>query len=57
MMDKDIHLALDQGKHLGVPMFTAALSGEMLTAARAQGHTEADFSSLYHVLAGMTSPD
>lgn len=50
MMQKDTLVALDQGRALGVPMFTAALSNEMLTAARAQGFTEADPAAIYAVL-------
>jgi 3-hydroxyisobutyrate dehydrogenase-like beta-hydroxyacid dehydrogenase len=54
MMQKDITLALNEGHKLGVPLFTPALSGEMLTAARALGYSNEEFSALYEVLARLT---
>jgi 3-hydroxyisobutyrate dehydrogenase-like beta-hydroxyacid dehydrogenase len=50
MMQKDIQAALELGHALGVPLLTAGLSSEMLSAARALGYAEADFAVLYQVL-------
>ena len=50
MMQKDIQAALELGHASGVPLLTAALSGEMLSAAKALGYAEADFAILYDVL-------
>lgn len=51
MMHKDILLALELGREVGVPLFTASLAGEMLSAARALGYGEEDFAALFKVLA------
>ena len=53
MLQKDIQLALDLGRELGVPLFTAGLANELLTAARAMGYGEQDFAALFKVLARM----
>lgn len=54
MMQKDLQLALDLGRELGVPLFSVALANEMLTAARALGYGEQDFAALFKVLARMS---
>lgn len=51
MMQKDMSLALELGKHLAVPLPTTAVTNEMLTAARAMGLGEKDFAALFDVLA------
>lgn len=51
MMQKDVQLALDLGRELGVPLPTTALSDEWLTKAREAGLDHYDFSVLYFVLA------
>lgn len=51
MMQKDIQLALEMGRELGVPLFSAGLSSEMLSAASALGYAEQDFAALFKVLA------
>ena len=53
MMQKDLMLALDMGRELGVPMPTSAVTNEFLNAARAQGLADQDFVVLYRVLRGM----
>ena len=53
MMQKDLMLALDMGRELGVPMPTSAATNEYLNAARAQGLADQDFVVLYRVLRGM----
>lgn len=54
MMQKDMLLALEAGRQLDVPMPTTAVSNELLTAARAMGLAEKDFSVVYEVLAEMS---
>ena len=50
MMQKDLMLALDMGRELGVPMPTSAVTNEFLNAARALGLADQDFVVLYRVL-------
>jgi 3-hydroxyisobutyrate dehydrogenase-like beta-hydroxyacid dehydrogenase len=51
MMQKDVGLALDLARQAGVPLPTASVANEMLTAARAQGLGEYDFAALFFALA------
>jgi 3-hydroxyisobutyrate dehydrogenase-like beta-hydroxyacid dehydrogenase len=51
MMQKDMLLALDAGRELGVPMPTTAVSNELLSAARGMGLDHHDFAVVYDVLA------
>ena len=51
MMQKDINLALDLAREVGVPMPSASLANEMLTASRAQGLGAYDFAVLFYTLA------
>ena len=53
MMQKDMLLALEMGRHLDVPMPTTAVSNEYLTAARAMGLAEHDFYIVFQALAKM----
>jgi 3-hydroxyisobutyrate dehydrogenase-like beta-hydroxyacid dehydrogenase len=53
MMQKDMGLALALGKRLEVPLPTAAVSNEFLTAARGMGWTKYDFACVFDVLAAM----
>ena len=54
MMQKDLLLALEMGRELGVPLFSAGVANEMLSAARAMGYGEQDFAVLFKVLARMS---
>jgi 3-hydroxyisobutyrate dehydrogenase-like beta-hydroxyacid dehydrogenase len=54
MMQKDLNLALELGRELGVPLPTTALTNEFLTAATAMGIGERDFAVLFDVLASMS---
>lgn len=54
MMQKDLQLALELGRSVGVPLPATALSHEMLTAAGGLGLGEYDFAVLFDVLAGMS---
>jgi 3-hydroxyisobutyrate dehydrogenase-like beta-hydroxyacid dehydrogenase len=54
MMQKDLQLALELGRELAVPMPTAALSNEWLTAARGMGLSQQDFAALFQVLARLS---
>jgi len=53
MMQKDLQLALELGRGVGVPLPTTALTNEMLSAARATGLAHRDFAVLFEVLARM----
>ena len=53
MIQKDLMLALDMGRELGVPMPTSATTNEYLNVARAQGLADQDFVVLYQVLEKM----
>ena len=54
MMQKDLQLALDQGRALGVTLPTTALTQEYLTMARGLGLGAYDFSVVFDVLASMS---
>jgi 3-hydroxyisobutyrate dehydrogenase-like beta-hydroxyacid dehydrogenase len=54
MMQKDMLLALEMGRHLNVPLPTTAVTNEFLTAARGMGYVERDFAVLFNVLAEMS---
>jgi 3-hydroxyisobutyrate dehydrogenase-like beta-hydroxyacid dehydrogenase len=47
-------LALDMGRALDVPLPTAAISNEFLTAARGLGLAKHDFAVVFEVLARMS---
>lgn len=57
MMQKDMLLALDAGRQLDVPLPTAAVTNELLTAARGMGFAKQDFAVLFEVLARMAGAD
>ncbi len=54
LMQKDIVLALDAARQLGIALPTAAVADELLTLARAAGYEHRDLASLFEVLAGLT---
>jgi 3-hydroxyisobutyrate dehydrogenase-like beta-hydroxyacid dehydrogenase len=56
LMQKDVKLALEAGRELGVPLPTLAVAGEMLTVARATGVGHHDFSIVYEVLSRLAGP-
>jgi 3-hydroxyisobutyrate dehydrogenase-like beta-hydroxyacid dehydrogenase len=51
MMKKDVQLALDMGRELGVALPSAILANEMLSKAAEMGYGEEEFSALFKVLA------
>ena len=51
LMQKDVGLALEQGRGLEVPLPSAALANELLTAARANGFGQRDVVAVFDVLA------
>jgi 3-hydroxyisobutyrate dehydrogenase-like beta-hydroxyacid dehydrogenase len=53
MMQKDLQLALEMGRELGIPLFATGLANEMLSAAKAMGYGDEDFAVLFKVLAHM----
>ena len=54
MIQKDLGLALELGRAVGVPLPSTALTHELLTAARGLGLGEYDFSVVFDVLAWMS---
>jgi 3-hydroxyisobutyrate dehydrogenase-like beta-hydroxyacid dehydrogenase len=54
MMQKDVELALEAGRQLGVPLPSATVANEILTAARAAGYGERDFAAMFHLLASQS---
>jgi 3-hydroxyisobutyrate dehydrogenase-like beta-hydroxyacid dehydrogenase len=50
LMQKDLVLALDAARQLGVPLPSAAAADEMLTVARALGYERRDLAALFEVL-------
>jgi 3-hydroxyisobutyrate dehydrogenase-like beta-hydroxyacid dehydrogenase len=54
MIQKDLQLALDQGRAVGVPLPTTALTQEWLTMARGLGLGQYDFAILFDVLAALS---
>jgi 3-hydroxyisobutyrate dehydrogenase-like beta-hydroxyacid dehydrogenase len=51
MIQKDLLLALEMGHELQVPLPTAAVANQWLTAARGMGFQDRDFAVLFRVLA------
>jgi 3-hydroxyisobutyrate dehydrogenase-like beta-hydroxyacid dehydrogenase len=54
MMQKDMLLAMELGRHVDVPLPMTASANEMLTAARGMGLAERDFAIVFQVLARMS---
>src|SRR3989475_5823238 len=54
MMQKDVQLALELGRQVQVPLPTASVANEFLTAARAMGLAEQDFAIIFKVLEKMS---
>jgi len=57
MMQKDLRLALEMGRELGVPLPTTSTANEWLTAARAIGLAEEDFAAVFRALARASGVD
>ena len=55
LLQKDVVLALDTARQLGVPLLSAAAADEVLTLARAAGYEHRDIAALFEVLAQLTS--
>jgi 3-hydroxyisobutyrate dehydrogenase-like beta-hydroxyacid dehydrogenase len=53
MMQKDMLLALEAARQHDLPLPTAAVANEFLTAARAMGFAKEDFAVIFRVLASM----
>jgi 3-hydroxyisobutyrate dehydrogenase-like beta-hydroxyacid dehydrogenase len=54
LMQKDLLLALEQGRQLGVPLFNTAITNEALTAACSQDLGEEDLSILFKSIKQMS---
>jgi 3-hydroxyisobutyrate dehydrogenase-like beta-hydroxyacid dehydrogenase len=57
MMQKDLALALELGRSLGVPLPSTSLTHEMLTAAKGLGVGAHDFAVVFDVLARLSGLD
>ncbi|HZD38630.1 MAG TPA: NAD(P)-dependent oxidoreductase [Actinomycetes bacterium] len=57
MMQKDLELALERGRALGVPMPMTAAASQLLTACRGMGYEKDDFAALYYLLARLAGMD
>ena len=55
LLQKDVVLALDTARQLGVPLLSPAAADEVLTLARAAGYEHRDIAALFEVLAQLTS--
>jgi len=55
MMQKDVLLALEAGRELGVPLPTTGITSEFLTAARGMGLAAEDFAIIHQVIRRMSS--
>jgi 3-hydroxyisobutyrate dehydrogenase-like beta-hydroxyacid dehydrogenase len=53
MMQKDMQLALDLGREMGLPLPATSATQEVLSATRGIGYTKEDFAVLFHALAKM----
>jgi 3-hydroxyisobutyrate dehydrogenase-like beta-hydroxyacid dehydrogenase len=51
LMQKDLGLALDTARQLGVPLPTTAAANDFLTLARSLGYERRDVASVHEVLA------
>jgi 3-hydroxyisobutyrate dehydrogenase-like beta-hydroxyacid dehydrogenase len=54
MMQKDLLLALELGRHVDVPLPTTSIANELMTTARAMGLAKQDFAIIFEVLARMS---
>jgi 3-hydroxyisobutyrate dehydrogenase-like beta-hydroxyacid dehydrogenase len=54
MIQKDLRLALDMARSLGVTLPTVALTHELLTAARSLGLAKYDFAVVFDVIARLS---
>jgi 3-hydroxyisobutyrate dehydrogenase-like beta-hydroxyacid dehydrogenase len=52
-MDKDVGLALESGKELGVPLLLTGITRQLFQTAIAAGHAEEDMCSTIRVLEGL----
>ncbi len=57
MIQKDLLLALEAGRQLGIPLPTTAVANEYLSAARGAGRADQDFVVIYEALARLAGVD
>lgn len=57
LMAKDVALALEQGRSLGVPLPSAEIAADLLTQAQALGYGEQDIVAVFDVLAHRAGSD
>jgi 3-hydroxyisobutyrate dehydrogenase-like beta-hydroxyacid dehydrogenase len=55
MIQKDLQLALDLGRQLGVPLPTTGIAQQMMTAARGLGVGHFDFAVVFDVIAALAN--
>lgn len=54
MIQKDLSLALNMGLDLGVPLYTASVTNQLLTSARGLGFYQKDFAVVFDTLQQMS---
>jgi 3-hydroxyisobutyrate dehydrogenase-like beta-hydroxyacid dehydrogenase len=54
MLQKDVQLALELGRQIGVPLPTTAQVNEILTAARGMGLEKQDMAIMFNVIATLS---
>jgi 3-hydroxyisobutyrate dehydrogenase-like beta-hydroxyacid dehydrogenase len=57
LMQKDVDLALEQGRDLHVPLPSTTIASELLATARALGYGDQDIVAVFDVLARIAGPD
>jgi 3-hydroxyisobutyrate dehydrogenase-like beta-hydroxyacid dehydrogenase len=55
LMQKDLRLALDSARNLGVPLPSTIVADELLSAATALGYEHRDIAVLFHVLSELAA--
>jgi 2-hydroxy-3-oxopropionate reductase len=53
LMKKDVNLALDSGRTLGVPLLLTSAVGQLFSAASVAGNGDADFSAAAQFVADL----
>jgi 3-hydroxyisobutyrate dehydrogenase-like beta-hydroxyacid dehydrogenase len=56
LMQKDLRLALESARDLGVPLPSAAVADELLTTARELGYEHRDIAAFFQVLSEIVAP-
>jgi 3-hydroxyisobutyrate dehydrogenase-like beta-hydroxyacid dehydrogenase len=57
LMTKDVNLAVESAKTLGVPLFLTSIAAQVFSAASAAGRGDRDFSAAGHFLAALSGAE